>query len=455
MLDFNDAKTDNLKLNYRAVWGGNGPSYNIPFLVNDVRIYDHALSPLEVKQISQGLILHYPLNRGGFGQENLVWNSNWNVHSTTPPESWVNWGSPPTREIVTIDGKNWLHVISNTGTFQGYSQNWTKRNGVGELTANTKITVSFTAKLATTASIAPIGIHWCNSSGTIIAQNWTTTALTTSPKRYSFTYTTPADCIAFNIMVGDNTNTAHEVWITDIKLEEGSIATPWRPNSSDVLATVMGMDNNIEYDTSGYCNNGTRTGTFSWTSDTPKYGVSTKIAAASTGIKIPNFYVGDIWSMSVWFKYPSQDNSGWKALVILNNNGGDADLQFGNYINCSGNNIQYSANGKYTTGITFTYGEWHHIVNTYDGTTLKCYLDGVYKTSLKPGQTLSRSNLGIGLKSSAVDFSSISNSATNAFLSDVRIYATALSAQDILSLYNNSAYIDNQGNIYGAVYEEV
>jgi len=42
--------------------------------INDVRIYDHALSPLEVKQISQGLILHYPLNNNGFGQENLYGN---------------------------------------------------------------------------------------------------------------------------------------------------------------------------------------------------------------------------------------------------------------------------------------------------------------------------------------------------------------------------------------------
>ena len=42
--------------------------------LNDFRIYDHALSAKEVHEIAKGLILHYPLNRGGFGNDNLIPN---------------------------------------------------------------------------------------------------------------------------------------------------------------------------------------------------------------------------------------------------------------------------------------------------------------------------------------------------------------------------------------------
>lgn len=54
----------------------------------DVRVYDHVLSPFEIKEISQGLILHYPLNNNGFGQKNLHKNSDtitstWSIHQGT------------------------------------------------------------------------------------------------------------------------------------------------------------------------------------------------------------------------------------------------------------------------------------------------------------------------------------------------------------------------------------
>ena len=48
--------------NHQGGWGGwfNGK-------LNDVRIYDHCLSAKEVSEIAKGLVLHYPLDNGGFG----------------------------------------------------------------------------------------------------------------------------------------------------------------------------------------------------------------------------------------------------------------------------------------------------------------------------------------------------------------------------------------------------
>jgi len=421
--------------------------------MNDFRLYDHCLSPMEVKQLSKGLVLHYPLNRQGWGQENLVWNSNWNLHSTTPPENWTNWGSPPTREVITINGKNWLHVISNTTTFQGYSQNWTKRNGVGEISENTKLTVSFTAYLATAATIAPIGIHWCNSSGTIVTQNWTTTALTTTPQRYSFTYTTPSGCVGFNIMVGDNTNAAHEVWITDIKLEKGSIATPWCPNSADTLYTTMGLNGTTEYDTSGYCNNGSKmTTTLTYSSDTSKYNVSTYFNGTYDGILIENLTLSDIINSAVTYAF-------W---IKPDGESGARSVYFGSYSGVSwsiekttGNVLRLYWNGspdETCTGATITDGVWQHVCITKSGTSdIKVYINGVQKWS----STATHSSLtfpttyGIGRDSRSND-----GTPYKGYMSDFRIYATALSAEDVANLYSVSSAIDSNGNVYSAAYIE-
>jgi hypothetical protein len=43
--------------------------------INDFRIYDHCLSPKEVKEISKGLMLHYPLDNCGMGCKNYIKDS--------------------------------------------------------------------------------------------------------------------------------------------------------------------------------------------------------------------------------------------------------------------------------------------------------------------------------------------------------------------------------------------
>ena len=275
-----------------------------PQKLNDFRIYDHCLSPMEVKELAKGLVLHYPLNRGGWGQENLVWNTHWD----NMPTSWSNWGSPPTREIVNINGKRWLHVKSSD-RWQGYSQNQSNRSGVGEITAGEKLTLSCYAYSTTSlTNYPPIGIHWTDGSS-IISQSWPQCNLTTTPQKFVTTLTVPNGVSAFNIMVGNGSGTVsgvYEIWVADVKLERGEKSTLWCPNSSDTLATTMGLNSTTEYDCSGFCNNGTRTGTFTWTSDTPKYQVSTAIEQGK--ITSTNSFLtttDPIFSVAVWFKLKS------------------------------------------------------------------------------------------------------------------------------------------------------
>ena len=396
----------------------------ITLSLNDVRIYDHCLSPLEVKEISKGLILHYPLNRGGWGQENLIAGTDFN-------------------------GSSKKYTITS-GTEGGFFYTPTET-----ILANTEYTVSCQLRGNANMNLYKLctggneSINWVNRSQLSI----------TEYKPFSITFTYPSSKTLNQIYIctrygTSNTSTGDwfEIKPNSLKLEKGSIATPWCPNSSDTLATAMELNGNIEYDCSGYCNNGTRTGIFSWTSDTPKYEVSTNFSTISQHVHLNYNTNGfkDSYSISLWLKYNStQTNSapeifGIPAYACLYISG---NLIYWN--TNDGTNNPFKNNGS-TLSITPYVNNWHHFVITGNGTNVILYIDGV-----KAGRATTYKHFG-GNKIVLSDKDNTRN--TYSFIglvSDFRIYATALSAEDVKSFYNNSAYIDNQGNIYGAVYEEV
>ena len=87
----------------------------------DFRIYTHCLSALEVKQISQALILHYPMIGGGRGCANLlkytaVNTTNQNLLGNSINSAWKN------LPLTTIDGfacYNYPKSYSSTGFYSG------------------------------------------------------------------------------------------------------------------------------------------------------------------------------------------------------------------------------------------------------------------------------------------------------------------------------------------------
>jgi len=84
---------------------------------------------------------------------------------------------------------------------------------------------------------------------------------------------------------------------------------------------------------------------------------------------------------------------------------------------------------------TYTVGEWQYVVFTYDGTSVRSYINGVYKDTYTVSLNTTDSGslkIASGIYSNYHYF--------NGYLDDVRVYNRALSKDEITALYNSDAY---------------
>ena len=402
-----------------------GESGKINGEIQDVRIYDHCLSPMEVKQLSQGLVLHYPLNRQGWGQENLLKNTNdltkWNKESGIS----VEWDETELMYKVfttTRESSRW-------GIYQDYAIT---------VDTDTDYTFSLTGKTDGFTAYLSFG------AGTSWPSNYI--AFTTTKQRLSKTLTIPAGTTNIRVYLAmyPQTGGGH-VYFEKPKLEKGSVATTWCPNSSDDLATTMGLNDNIEYDCSGFCNNGTRTGTFTWTSDTPKYQVSQVFNGTDNAIQTPSLptMVTDKNYTVVCWTYKTV--IGTKNYQTIYGGPGGFELEARSSSSTSPLYRIHNWGGGTTS---YNFGEWTHFCFVHTDSDSKLYVNGELKIT-GTSANIPSGNYFVG----AWNTSTSQN--YEGLMSDFRIYATALSADDVKSLYQNSAYIDSSGNVYGAVHSEV
>lgn len=390
--------------------------------LNDVRIYDHCLSPKEIEEISKGLILHYPLNNNGLGNTNLALNTFYEMRPYTIPSYYIR--------------------INNTSTdFFNLSvgDTYTCRVKITAGEKNTCLRIQFYTDNNTKVSISG---NWITAGTT--GYSTITSTLTTEQRNYS----------RMEILLSDGVNASTSGVYGELKLEKGSIATPWCPNN---------INTNIIYDTSGYCNNGTIIGNLNTTAPSPRYNCCIEhLDSCIDYIYRPclSFLDNSGFTFSCWINPSnySRTNNGTYGV------GNQCILSQGRDVITSGTDHTYGASLTMNKGriyfvcgsdslysnTTVSIGEWAHIVGVWTGTQKKIYINGILKNSANDNKidwSEAQNSLVIG----KMAYGKSSSTAYHPFvgkISDVRIYATALTDSQIKELYNTSMQIDSSGNIF-------
>lgn len=375
--------------------------------LNDVRIYDHVLSVKEIKALAQGLVAHYPLNTG-WGRANLL---------KTVPGYFSRTGYQVYRALLSEN-----LVADTTYTIQLWD-----------------IDIYHSDK---TEEELNVSLYW--GGGTVMLQRWQGTAyFTNGHADYLVATITPTATQAskpdaanawFNIYNSTPASTAPKyMTIGRWKIEKGDTATPWQPCVDDVGYTLPTV-----YDTSGNGYNAEMNTLLGMTPDTARNTVA-PIFNLDEHIVIDNLVPTAEYANSYTFAWWAKFTYASSKMMWGFADGNRYNLYM--YTNGTYLNVNAGATNSFDVTISATqYGDnkWHHFALTGDGTEVKLYIDGEYKNSAAEY---------VGLTGSTIVFNGYALSDKynfNGSLSDFRIYATPLSADDIRSLYNLAASISNK-----------
>lgn len=364
--------------------------------LSDYRVYNHCLSPLEIKQLSVGLIGHYPLNQFEKSSKNLI---DWNAIA------FMNY--PYNLEYNNLG--NYLYSFKSPATLcRIFNLNM---NGDG-----TKIyTISGYIK-STKDCYAELDLCDTESVGFNLTSEWKKFIIIRKPINYYDVWNYNG---FFDIYVGGDGGI---IYVKDVKLEEGE-------NRSPIFIPNYAKDwPQIEYDISGLTNNIPLSEDINplFVSDTARYSGSYNFNEVGQTIGTrehikPTKNV----SISAWVKSSKIDTVTEPNIDVDGIN---------IYVNNSGIIHLVGTFGDLNSGVSCI-DAWIHVCGTYDGTTVKLYINGALKSSKSYSSDLKY------VKGAAI--SSDSKSGITCKVSDFRIFSTALKDDYITDLYNMGAAVSS------------
>ena len=493
--------------------------------INDLRIYDHVLSPKEVKLLSQGLVCHYKLDNpystsnlfpNGNGIDGALGWSNNNISTTEIPSGQSNIKASyysnntmtsfiPFSHETTYTISVWLKGTQATGTcypslltydadkkFIGY-ENAMGFSNTYKTTLAQPLKKGDTVVYATDLSAWTAEDNYWNycaifgykdSFGTLYPDMaYTADSPTFAAKGSTKTHIDKTNnTITLNApFVGEDRPAGTTICqattggtyyypfggISVSTIQDWTQKTATlNPNANNRLkyakyfnylayplayhAGITLIDNNSNdkvYDSSGYNYHGKSIATsLLISSDTPRNQFSTNFNGTDDGIIIENLPLSNIINTAITYSF-------W---IKPNGESGARSVYFGSYsynswsIEKKTNDVlRLYWNGspdETCTGANITDGVWQHICITKEGTNdVKVYINGSLKwTSTAAHNAITfPTTYRIGR-----DSRSGNGTPYKGQISDFRIYATALSADDILTLYNNPITLSKTGTMF-------
>ncbi len=403
--------------------------------IDDYRIYDHALSEKEVKELSKAKILHYTFDEFQEPTENLAPYSDYSNRTYSSPYVASSWGGDSATVTYYQDGGyNNLPYKKMTKTSGGDGGSHLDDNTYFTIEDNTTYTISVYMKASRKVTnlngyATCINKQSSNSYRVGINPN-----LDTEWQRFYWTYTSGVghagnDYMSRHIIYIDD-NLPVDIYWCGFMVEKKDHATPFTSSTrAGLVIDKSGYDNHAELELAT---------TPQWTEDS-KIGSGAYKFNGTNNLTTNQLFFDNVnqeWTASGWCKL--ENNT--VAQIFNNFNSGNR------IIHSSLKALLYAnsgANDHYVYSLSsMPLGEWFHIAFVYRTSDLTCkiYLNGNLDAS---SYNYSSSDLPSGFSSSTIFGQGVIG-----LMDDVRIYATALSADDIKELYQTRASIDNKGNLF-------
>jgi hypothetical protein len=234
-----------------------------------------------------------------------------------------------------------------------------------------------------------------------------------------------------------------------INLDSGNLAS--YPGTGSIWNDLIGANNSTLFNSPTYSSS--YNGKLQFVNSPTMTGTSFEYAT------IPNIGTLSNWTVEVWFRLTTSLSTKLTSIITNQFNNSDLNFSIGTNDTSSHNlSVGFYKNGGWqrTPGFAPAVGVWYQVVGTYDGTTVRQYINGAASGGTVTTSLDSQSGGDIRLMrkwSGTIVNSGSSVNFVNGDLSIVKIYNKALPSSDILQSYNNTyaRFLNITGATYGTI----